>query len=343
MFVLALLAALAGACALRAETPPGLAALTDDRVFEFAERNWERLGVSDREIRFLERVYNGDGVEAFHIAYKSSSFHVTGYLARPYVKFDKVTGKPETTYPAVILNHGSDQGFSPPYREVALALARRGYVVAGSTYRGQRGREGRSQGLKQYARDEVIDVLQLTELVRKQEWVDSLRMAVIGQGHGASITAQAIGRSNVFRAAVLISPMLFSGSPVYRYAGIRELAAMSNELFGRSLSERELMRELSYRDTFRFADRIRAPMLIISPELAPGRDALDLWLTLLREKGVEHRTLPYPGMFADFLFAVDDGTRPPDWPRMRSHGWASIFEWVEAYVPPNPPEGPPEP
>ena len=318
---------------LLAETPLGLMTLSDNAVYRSPERNWTRLGIGTWEIRQLERVERQDGVEVWHIGYKSDDQNITGYLAQPYIEYED--GEPKQKFPAVILCHGSNQGVSPAYREVAKGLARRGYVVVASSYRGHRGLEGRSEGARQYAKGETLDVLQLTQLVRKLEYVDSLRMAIWGQGEGGLIAAQVIGRSNVFRAAVLDSPVLISGSPDHGFAGLRRYAAIAEGVMGRSLSEGELVRQMMDRDAFRFAAKIATPVLLVAPENDPGGPELNQWVNLLGRKGIEHRVLRYPGMFLDFTTAVDNGTRPPNWIPSRDNAWTNVMQWIQTYVPPN--------
>ena len=146
---------------------------------------------------------------------------------------------------------------------------RRGYVVLAPTFRGRAGPEGRSEGVVQIGRNEVIDLLQLAQLGRKLEYVDSLRMAIIGEGHGATAALLAIERSNVFRAAVIVSPLIFSGMAEYGFTGIDRLRDLQEELFGRKLSRPELVRELYQRGMFRQARRIRTPMMFMHTDSDP--------------------------------------------------------------------------
>ncbi len=315
-----------------AQTPVGLQGPPPATTVVAPQRNWEALGIPGWELRSLERVHRGDGIEAFHIAYTLGSthatnrVHLTGFMARPYIREDE-------KYPAIILNHGGLDGVSAPYREVALELARRGYVVLASSYRGEQGSEGRSQGVIEFAKGEVLDVLQLTELARSQTYIDSLRMGIIGHGQGAAITVQAIGRSNIFKAAVAISPPLFSGMPEYGYAGMRLLYEMSPRLFGRELPEYQLRRELLQRDSFRFLPRIRTPLLLVGSDQDPGYEDHLRFVSNLESRGIDHRYLRFPGMPPDFMFSYDDGTQPARWRESRNDAWREVFSFIEERVP----------
>ena len=330
-----LLVSLLALAPLFAETPPGLEALTSDMALPSPERNWARLGVQSWELRKLNRIIREGGVEGWNVAYKSGNLRIAGYMAHPYLKYDE-QGEPKEKWPVMVINPGGNQGVSRAYREVALAFARLGYIVVASGYRGGRGPEGRSEGLPEYAKGEVIDVLQLAQLVKKMDYVDFSRMAVFGEGHGAAITAQIVARSNIFRAAVIANPVLFSGTPEHSFAGLQRLRSIYQTRFGRNLSESQTIMELRTRDSFRSAARISTPTLIIASDNDPGIGETLSWVGLLREKAVPHEFLHYRSMFPNFLTATDNGTRPPDWKQTRSQAWAGIFDWIEKHAPAGP-------
>ena len=316
----------------RPETPPGLRALTSESLTPPPERDWKKLGIREWELRELERFHRGDGYEAFHVAYKSLKLHMTGILARPYI-VDK-----ETQYPLVVLNHGSERGVSERYRAVALELANRGYVVVAPTFRGRGGLEGRSQGLVEYGKGEVIDLLQLAQLARKLDYVDSRRAGIIGEGHGATATLLAIERSNVFQAAIVISPAVFSGMVENGFAGMDRLRAMSDHLFGRELSQSALIRELRARDGFRNARRITTPLMLITTDTDPSYQDQRRFLEKLGEHGVEYRLLDFRGRPTDFLTAIHTGDQPLDWTMDRDRAWDRIFAFLEEKIPEPPDE-----
>ena len=322
-----------GAPALRAETPPGLLKITSKPSFLPAQRNWERLGVADWELRQLERFHRGGGHEGWNIAYKSLGLNMTGVLARPYI-----VEEAEVKYPMVVLNHGSDGGVDARYRSVALDLARRGYVVLAPTFRGRAGPEGRSEGVVQIGRNEVIDLLQLAQLGRKLEYVDSQRMAIIGEGHGATAALLAIERSNIFQAAVIVSPLVFSGMPEYAFTGIGRLRGLQEDLFGRKLPRPELVRELHHRGMFRQARRIQTPMMFMHTDSDPSYRDQHRFLGVLAEHGIQPIVLEFPGLFPMFLTDFDDGTRPARWHQERDRAWSEIFAFLEEKVSEPPPE-----
>ncbi|MDA1315073.1 MAG: prolyl oligopeptidase family serine peptidase [Acidobacteria bacterium] len=320
-----------------AETPPGLLTLTSEPEFLPAQRNWERLGIRDAELRLLERFHRGDGYQGWNIAYKSLELNMTGVLTHPDIPVPE-TPEEQLKFPLVVLSHGSDFGVDARYRAIALDLARRGYVVLAPTFRGRVGPEGRSEGVVQIGRNEVIDLLQLAQLGRKLVYVDSLRIAIIGEGHGATATLLAIERSNVFRAAIVISPLIFSGLAEYGFAGINRLVSLQDALFGRELDRSDLVRELNARDMFRQAGRIRAPMLFIHAEADPSYVDQRRFLGELARNNIRPRVLEFPGMWPYFMTSHDDGNRPANWLQERDRAWDEVFAFIEEHIPPPPEE-----
>ncbi len=281
----------------------------------------------------LERVHREELLDARHVAYKSQDFGQTGLLATPPIEWDKrYPEKALTIYPAIILAHGSDRGVTEPFREIVYEFARRGYVVMAPSFRGHSGIEGISQGAKEYAKGEVLDLLQAAQLVRKLPYVDSLRMAAVGFDHGASVTVQAAVRSNIFQAVVAVSPVLFSSSPDFSFAGIHRLRSVYLRDYGRDLTERELMRELRQRDSFRNIERFQTPLLLMTHDGDAAYSDQRRLVNLLRGNGKEAYIHSYGGVFPGFLTAADNGTRPAAWKETCNRAWVALFEFVETRI-----------
>ncbi len=286
------------------------------------------------EIRLLEPVLREESFAAHHAAFKSQDLGQTALLALPPIEWDKQNPeKALTVYPAVVLAHGSDSGVTAPFREIVYEFARRGYVTMAPSFRGHSGIEGDSQGVKEYAKGEVIDLLQAAQLVRKLPYVNSLRIAVVGFDHGASVALQAAARSNIFQAAVAVSPVLFSASPDFSFAGIRRLRAVYLRDYGRELTERQLMRELRQRDAFRHSARMQTPLLLLTHDADPAYADQRRFVDLLRQNGKEAYLQGFGGMFPGFLTAADNGLRPPGWPETRDRARAVLFDFIAARLP----------
>lgn len=311
------------AAGLLAETPAALRNIGPAGERTPTQRDWKKTVLASQEIRVLERIHRDGDFVAYHIAFRSVDIPVTGLLARPHVPNE------DTKFPVVILNHGSDFGVDEPYREVAFEFARRGYVVLAPTFRGQAGLEGQSLGHFEFGKGEVIDLLQLTQIARKLEYADTLRMALIGQGFGASVSLLSLERSNVFSCAVLIAPQMISATPQFGYHGVDRLREVLTAMYGNAPSENLLIRELLARDMFRNAGRIRTPLMLMIPEQNPEAELQFQFQEALIRSNVEHRLLRFPDMRGDFLFGRDDGTRHETWRDEQDRGWRELFRFVE--------------
>ena len=100
--------------------------------------------------------------------------------------------------PAVILNHGGTDGVTWATKQRARDLARAGYAVFASAYRG----EGGSDGQIEIAAGEVDDVLNGVKWFSKQAYVDANRIGMLGSSHGALIGLLAAARTSQIKALV---------------------------------------------------------------------------------------------------------------------------------------------
>lgn len=328
---------------LPSQTPPQLRNLTAEEIPVPRIRNWQNLGISNYELRKLERFYRDEtGVEGYHIAYESLELNIAGILVQPHIEIVEeddaeslnlnADEEEPITYPLIILSHGSTYGLTEAYRQIAISLASRGYIVLAPSYRGRGGREGRSQGSPQLARGEVLDLLQLVQIGRQIEYVDTQRMALIGFRDGATTALLGIKRSNVFKLAVLVSPEVFSGMAEYGYTGLTTLKRRSNEIFGRQLSRVELFRELRHRETFHGLSEFRTPMLLITTGGDPSRQELLYFINNLQKQGIEPRLIEYPSMFPGFLTAVNPEQQREQWNIARDEAWGVIMNSIDAIL-----------
>jgi dipeptidyl aminopeptidase/acylaminoacyl peptidase len=123
------------------------------------------------------------------VTYKSGALSIKALVVRPDVR-----GK----LPAVILNHGGTDGITDSTKARARDLARSGFAVFASTYRGEDGSDGKIE----IAKGEVDDVLAGTAWFAKQPFVDAGRIGMMGSSHGALIGLLATARTNQVKALV---------------------------------------------------------------------------------------------------------------------------------------------
>jgi len=146
------------------------------------------------EFRIVEDIYSDDEISAAIFNYLSDGLWVTGLTARP------VAGE---RFPLLIVNHGGTSGLTEVDRRRIYDFARRGFLVLASTYRGEAGIAGRSEGEVSFLREEVSDMLNLLECGKKMPEVDTERIAMLGGSHGGGITLLAIERTDALACAVV--------------------------------------------------------------------------------------------------------------------------------------------
>lgn len=109
------------------------------------------------------------------IAYLSDGLRVQGYIAEP------IAGK---DLPAIIFNRGGNREFGALTDARAIrtlgTLAREGYVVVASQYRGNAGGEGQEE----FGGTDVNDVLNLIALLEQHPRVDASRIGMYGWSRG---------------------------------------------------------------------------------------------------------------------------------------------------------------
>lgn len=111
--------------------------------------------------------------------------------------------------PAVLYNHGGVTGFSSGTLKRCRELAAAGFIVFGSSYRGEEGSEGQVEVEK----GEVNDVLAGIEWLKTNPRVDPKRIAMMGTSHGAIIGLLAAAKSRDLRALVYA----YGVSDIYRW------------------------------------------------------------------------------------------------------------------------------
>ncbi len=133
-------------------------------------------------------------VELARITYESDGLKVRGYSAAP---------KTGTKLPCVIFNRGGNREFGAlnDLRAAWLLgkLARRGYIVVASQYRGNAGGEGQEE----FGGAEIQDVLSLIPLLETMPRADATRIGMHGWSRGGMMTYLALARTNRLKAAVV--------------------------------------------------------------------------------------------------------------------------------------------
>lgn len=135
-----------------------------------------------------------DSVEIYGITYLSDGLKINGLMVKP-----KKKGK----YPCVIYNRGGNRDFGSleiAHGAITLGqIAKEGYVVIASQYRGN----GESEGQEEFGGKDINDVTILTEVLKEIEVADTNRIGMYGWSRGGMMTYIALTKSNDIKVAVV--------------------------------------------------------------------------------------------------------------------------------------------
>ncbi len=256
---------------------------------------WENVPPRTRD-RFDEADWSaakeGLSGRADLVTYSSDSLRIGSFLVRPKSIEGRRLG-------AVIVNRDGIANRGLDENELLVELSRyaeRGYVAAATTYRGNR----LSQGVDEFGGDDVRDVLALTALLQRLDYVDPSRIFMVGFGRGGLMTYRALEMGAPIRAAAVISGA----------ADIEEISAIDQEIEG-GFEEgggwpglREIHgdwtgpdkeSQLNRRSPRERADKLKVPLLIVHGRLdeqVPVTQALDV-IRHLRDAGTPVESMVY--------------------------------------------------
>jgi len=135
-----------------------------------------------------------DDIEIYGIVYKSDGLLVQGLMAQP---------KKVGNYPCVIYNRGGNRDFGAllvANGVITLGkIAKEGYVVIASQYRGN----GGSEGQEEFGGEDVNDVLNLIEVLSEIEGADTNKIGMYGWSRGGMMTYIALTKTDKIKAAIV--------------------------------------------------------------------------------------------------------------------------------------------
>ena len=139
-------------------------------------------------------------VEVFGITYYSDSLKVRGFLLTPE--------KPGQ-YPSIIYNRGGSLEFgslTSSHASIGLGelarLAREGYVIAASQYRGNGGGEGQEE----YGGADINDVLNLIPVLAQVPAADTSRLGMFGWSRGGMTSFLTLKKTDKIKALAVGGP-----------------------------------------------------------------------------------------------------------------------------------------
>ncbi|WP_330442814.1 alpha/beta hydrolase family protein [Flavobacterium sp. C4GT6] len=191
-----------------------------------------------------------DSIEVYSITYASDSLKVNGYLVQP---------KTQGPHPVIIFNRGGNRDFGElilPYAYRFLgSLAKEGYVVIASQYRGN----GGSEGAEEFGGSDVDDVVNLIDVLAEIKEADTARIGLYGWSRGGMMTLRALTETNKIKAAVV------GGALSDMRAGLErpEMEKVYSELIPNYVDNKEA--ELTKRSAIEWVDKLptTVPLLIL--------------------------------------------------------------------------------
>ncbi|WP_417610465.1 alpha/beta hydrolase family protein [Owenweeksia hongkongensis] len=141
-----------------------------------------------KEYRYL------DSIDIYIITYMSDGLKIRGLMVKP---------KKEGNYPCIIFNRGGNRDFGTlkiGHGAITMGnIAKHGYVVIASQYRGN----GGSEGQEEFGGNDVNDVLILTEVLKEVEGADTDNIGMYGWSRGGMMTYIALTKTDKIKAAAV--------------------------------------------------------------------------------------------------------------------------------------------
>lgn len=176
----------------------GIRASYDDWMAELVRRN-EDVNLDTLQVRFPQTDYEDykRDLNCNYIAYPVGNLEVRGIYVRPKVQEGG-------DLPVLIVNRGGNGpsgtwNFMRMFQRV-LPLARAGYIVIGSQYRGsRRGGDPAIYGADEFGGADIDDVLALVDLIDSLPGADESRIGMYGWSRGGMMALLAATRTDRLR------------------------------------------------------------------------------------------------------------------------------------------------
>ncbi len=149
----------------------------------------------DSQVELKKQFKYLDSIEIYSITYLSDGLKIKGLLVKPK--------KQKKKYPCIIYNRGGNRelGVLKIAHGVTILgqIAKEGYVVIASQYRGN----GGSEGQEEFGGQDVNDVLILTDVLKEIEEADTAKIGMYGWSRGGMMTYIALTKTEDIKAAVV--------------------------------------------------------------------------------------------------------------------------------------------
>ena len=251
-----------------------------------------------------------DSIEINELTYLSDGLKVKAYVIQP---------KAEGKFPCIIFNRGGNRDFGAWNTSGIIRflgeIAREGYVVIASQYRGN----GGSEGKEEFGGSDVNDVVVLPNVLAEIEKADTSRIGMYGWSRGGMMTYMALAKMKNIKAAVV------GGGVTNHFELIKNRPDMEASVYAELIPNYGLKKEelLKARSAVYWANKFpkTSPILLMHG----GSDwrvqpAQSLFLAMEFEKfGVPYRLIIYEG--------DDHGIS-----NHKSESHQQAMEWFERFV-----------
>ena len=193
-----------------------------------------------------------DSIDVYGITYLSDGLQIRGLMAKP---------KEAGSYPCIIYNRGGNREFGSlkvAHGAISLGqIAKEGYVVIASQYRGN----GGSEGQEEFGGKDVNDVIILTEVLKEVESADTEKIGMYGWSRGGMMTYIALTKTDKIKTAVV------GGAVSDNYETIKDRPEMETKVIAELIPnyEKQKEEELDKRSAIKWADKFPkdVPILIL--------------------------------------------------------------------------------
>lgn len=219
----------------------------DYPVYDYLTETQDGQTVWKTEFAYL------DSINVYWITYLSDGLKIKGMLVEP---------KDSTqTYPCIIYNRGGNRDFGSlivAHGAITLGrLAKEGYVVIASNYRGN----GGSEGEEEFGGSDVNDVISLIAALNDVPIADTQRIGMYGWSRGGMMTYIALTKTDKIKAAAV------GGAVSDNFASIVDRPEMERDVLAQLIPNYEQLKEeeLTKRSALFWADKFSkdVPILLL--------------------------------------------------------------------------------
>jgi dipeptidyl aminopeptidase/acylaminoacyl peptidase len=204
------------------------------------------------QIKWKENFKYLDSIEIYRITYLSDGLKIKGLLVKP-----KKKGK----YPCIIYNRGGNRDFGSlkiAHGAISLGqIAKEGYVVIASQYRGN----GGSEGQEEFGGKDVNDITILTEVLKEIEVADTNRIGMYGWSRGGMMTYIALTKTDKIKAVVV------GGALSNAFSNIKDRPEMESKVMAELIPNYDNNKnaELEKRSAIKWVDKFPkdVPILVL--------------------------------------------------------------------------------